>query len=383
LSALARAWLVTGLRAIGRLEPSPLPGADLDWDAVIAAADAEDLLPALAHGLAARQWARVPAGARARLTREASASRARHLVMTAELGRLLRRCRTEGVAAIVLKGPALAETVYPEPSLRPCSDLDLLVRPADRLRMDALVRDLGHRRVPDEHSWDFDVAFDGATVYAAPSGVRVDLHWSLLTEPRFAWNRDAQAAVWERAAPLSVAGEPALGLGLEDLVLHLAVHLAVHHSLAGLRRYWDLALVLERRGGDLDWDALLDRAERWRVRRALFFVLLGARSTFGAPVPSPVLAALRPTGPRAVWLAALVRAEDARRLEQLEYLVPLLLIDRASDLGGPLRQGLWPPADWMRARYGSRRARYLTHVRRLGGLIGNAAGALVGAPGRR
>jgi hypothetical protein len=157
----------------------------------------------------------------------------------------------------------------------------------------------------------------------------------------------------------------------------------VHHSLAGVLRHWDLALVLERQGGALDWDALLARAAGWRVRRALFFALRGVRSAFAAPVPSGVLTALRPRGPRAAWLTALVRAGDARRLARLEYLVPLLLVDRARDLGGPLRHGLWPRADWLRGRYGARRARYLAHVRRLGTVIGATAGALVGVPGRR
>ena len=387
LPAPARAWLLGCLRALGRRQAPPAPPAGLDWEAAIDAADAQDLLPALAHAVAALPAAAVPAGARYRLAHGASASHARHLVMTAELGRVLRRCRAERLDVIVLKGPVLAESVYPAPALRPFSDLDLLVRPADRLRMDALLRNLGCARVADEHSWDFDIAWDGATLYEAPAGVRVDLHWALLTEPRFAWNEDAQHAVWERAAPVTVAGEPALGLGREDLVLHLATHLAVHHSLAGLLRYWDVALLLDRSGGTLDWDALLQRAARWRVRHALFFVLLGVRSGFGASVPPGVLAALRPRGPRAALLAALVRALDAGRLERLEYLVTLLLVDRGRDLSRALRRALWPPAAWMRARYGltagSRPTLYLTHVRRLGGVLGGAAGALVGAAARR
>jgi hypothetical protein len=290
-----------------------------------------------------------------------------------------------GLPVIVLKGPVLAETVYPEPALRPFSDLDLLVRPADRLAMDALLRDLGLRRVADEHTWEFDIAWDGATLYEAPGGVRVDLHWSLLTEPRFAWSPGAQAEVWGRAVPVTVAGETGLQLGREDLVLHLAAHLAVHHSLAGTLRYWDVALVLERAGADLDWKALLARARRWRVQRALFFVLHGARARFDAPVPPEVLAALRPRGPRAAALAALLRVVAPARLPRVEYLVTLLLADRGRDLAGALREALLPPADWLRARYGldagSRRALYLTHVRRLGGVVsGVLGGESRGAP---
>jgi hypothetical protein len=292
---------------------------------------------------------------------------------------VLRRCAAEGLGVIVLKGPTLAESLYPDPALRPCADLDLLVRPADRFRMDATLRGLGHRRVADEHSWEFDVAYDGATVYESPGGVRIDLHWTLLTEPRFAWRAGA-AEIWERSEAITVAGEPARGLGREDLLLYLAVHLAVHHSLAGLLRHWDVALLLARRGDGLEWATVRSRAARWRVRCALFFVLRGVRARFGTPVPPAVLAALRPRGPRARLLAALVRRSDDHRLLRLEHLVTLLLVDRARDLGGVLHRALWPSAGWMRARYGvaavSRPALVRAHARRLGGVVGAAALAL-------
>ena len=380
LTAKDRAWLVAGLRALGQGRPSPSAPADLDWPAVIDAAEAEDVLPALAHTLAGAGWTGVRPSARRRLADGLAAGRARHLLMTRELGLILRRCAADGIEVMVLKGPVLAERVYPDPALRPFSDLDLLVRPADRFRTDEVLRALGHRRVADEHSWDFDVAYDGATLYETPGSVRVDLHWALLTEPRFVWNGDV-AEIWERSVAIAVAGEGARGLGREDLVLYLATHLAVHHTLAGLLRYWDVALLLEREGDTLDWRALLGRAARWRVRHALFFVLLGARSLFEAPMPAAVLAALRPFGPRAGLLGAIVRRSDEGRLLRLEHLVTLLLLDRGRDLGGALRHALWPSAGWMRARYGiegaSRPALYRAHARRLGGVLGGAAEALV------
>lgn len=380
LTAAERAWLIGSLRAVGARRPAPAAPADLDWRVVLDVADAEDLLAAVAHGLAGAGWTGVPAAARRRLTDALAVGRARHLLMTRELGRILKACAAEGLAVIVLKGPALAESVYPLPALRPCGDLDLLVRPADRLRMDAVLRELGLRRVADEHSWDFDIAYDGATVYETADGVRIDLHWSLLTEPRFVWNA-AETEIWERSVPTVVAGEAARGLGREDLVLYLAAHLAVHHTLAGLRRYWDVALLVERRGDEVDWPTLRARAARWRVGRALFFVLLGARTLFDAPVPPAVLAALRPRGPRARLLAAIVRRSDEGRLLRLEHLVTLLLVDRGRDLGGALRRALWPSAGWMRARYGidtaSLPALYRAHGRRLGGVVGGAAAALL------
>ena len=381
-TAAERGWLVACLRALGKRQRPPAPPADLEWAAVLEAADVEDLVPVLAHALGAGDWAGVPDDVRRRLTAGVAASAARHLLMTRELGVVLRHLAAAGIEAIVLKGPVLAETVYPHPALRPFSDLDVLVRPADRLRADTVLCGLGHRRVADEHSWEFDVAYDGATLYETAGSVRIDLHWALLTEPRFVWKGD-EAGIWDRAVPITVAGQAARGLGREDLVLYLAAHLAVHHALVGLLRTWDVALLLERDGGALDWSTVLARAAHWRVRHALFFVLLGAHAAFDAPVPPEVLARLRPAGPRAALLGTLVGG-DAGRLARLEHLVALLLVDRGRDIYAPLRHALWPAAGWMRARYGtgtSRTALYRAHLRRLRGMVGGAAGALVrGAP---
>ncbi|PYM78151.1 MAG: hypothetical protein DME13_29510, partial [Candidatus Rokuibacteriota bacterium] len=87
---------------------------------------------------------------------------------------------------IPLKGPVLAEMLYARPALRPCSDLDLLIRREHLERVDELLRRLAYRRMADAHSFRFDVAYDHATLYASPSGVHVDLDWSMLSEPRYA-----------------------------------------------------------------------------------------------------------------------------------------------------------------------------------------------------
>ena len=370
------AWLLACLDALAREQPAPPPPADVDWDALLARADAEDVLPAVAYAATDAGWTNVPPSARRRLADGLTTGRARHLLMTRELTRVLRGCAADGLAVITLKGPVLAETVYPDPALRPFSDLDLLVRPEDRPRADATLRALGYVPLADEHSWDFDMAFDGATVYESAGGVRVDLHWTLLTEARYAWCEPRARAVWKRAVPLTLAGEPALGLAPEDLVLHLATHFAVHHSLTGLLRQWDLALVLART--PVEWPVLLRRARAWRVRRALFFTLLTVSAAFPTVVPVRVLGRLRGRGVRSALLMNLLLGVPVERRPRFEHVITLLLIDRARDVGASAGRALWPSAAWLRARYGRDSAGvgrlYLTHLRRLAGVLGATGG---------
>ncbi len=312
----------------------------------------------------------MPPPVRERLSRDLADSVACQLILSRELAGLLRGFEAAGVPVIPLKGPALGEALYPDPALRPSSDLDLLIRPETLLRVDGLLRDVGYRRLPDAHSWDFDIAYDRATLYEGPSGVRVDLHWGLLSDPRYSWNEREGLTVWDRAVRIRVAGEEALGLCPEDLLLYLALHLAVHHGLRGLLWYWDLFLVMDRWAGRLDWRVVIDRASRWRVRAALYFGLLGLELFFGASPPASVMARVRPRGPRAAAIGYLLRHQGAQGRSQLEHLIALLLADRSRDLLVPMRHILCPPPAWVRARYAgagsSLLAQYLAHYRRAG-----------------
>jgi putative nucleotidyltransferase-like protein len=344
--------------------------------------------PALGFACKADRTGRLPPTVRARVHQWLVDGTARHLLLSRELARLLEHFDGERIAVIPLKGPALAEALYPDPALRPCSDLDLLIRRETVERVDDLLLGLGYRRRPDAHSFQFDLGFDRATLYEAPSGIRVDLHWGLVSDARYSWEERESLTVWDRAVPIRVAGQNALGLGPEDLFLYLAVHLAVHHALAGLVWYYDLFLILEERAGPLDWDALVERASRWRTRSALYFALLVLEVLFGSRAPAGVMARLEPRGPRAALMKWLLRHRTPRQLRDLEHLIALLLVDRWHDLPGTLRRALFPAPEWLRARYAdlgsaSRFGYYLAHYRRLATIVGRTKDRLPPLPPAR
>ncbi len=366
------AWLCAYL---GALTPdAEPPGSPPDgWEVAAAVAERAGLAPGLAYGLARGLGVGVPSRVAARLDARFRQALARHVVMSRDLASLLRALADADVATIPLKGAYLAEMVYPHPALRPLSDIDLLVRPDDRLRADEILRGLGYRRGADAHSWAFDVAYDGATFYDGPGGARVDVHWRLLNEPRYPWRHAEADAVWDRATAVTLAGERALALCPEDLVLSLATHLAVHHGLTGLVWYWDLALVLDRWSATLDWDRLRARAERWRVRRALAWVLHRLGELFTLPGPGGLAAAeVLSRGPRAMAVRRLL-ARSADRRVTAEYVLPLLLTDRVVDGVRAVGAAVCPPPSWLRARYGSDASSlfraYLAHGARMATVV--------------
>jgi hypothetical protein len=372
------------LDAVERLEGRRPPPVRLDWDLVLATVEAEGLAPALGVALKARGAFGAPPVVQERLRQRLVQSVGRQLALGRELARVLEACQAEPLPVIPLKGPVLADALYADPAQRPFSDLDLLIR-RERLRdADRLLRGLGYRRLADAHSWEFDVAYDRATLYESREGIQVDLHWSLVSDPRYGWSETAGLEVWERAVEIRVAGHAALGLCPEDLVLYLATHLAVHHGLAGLLWYWDLALLLDRWGARLDWSTVLERAARWRVRRALGFALLGCEIFFERSIPGPAQTGLRVWGPRAMLLRWLLRRRDAERLARLEHVTALLLVDRSRDVIRALGRVACPSPAWVRARYGPGSTlvtAYAAHYRRMANVGWGVKEGLASRPG--
>jgi hypothetical protein len=253
--------------------------------------------------------------------------------------------------------------------------VDVLIRRRDLEAADTALRAVGFARLADEHSWQYDADWDAATVYERPGGARVDVHWALVTEPRFGWDPAAADAVWTRAAAARLAGREARTTGREDTLLHLAAHLAAHHALVGLVWLWDLALIVERWGPALDWPAVWARAAQWRVGTALAFALDAVDTTFGvAPPGRPP----RPRGVRAAALGLLLARVGPARLARLDPVVPLLVTDRAADVARALGRMVAPRRAWLRARYGaaagSLPAQYWAHLRRLSRVAGDTLG---------
>ena len=339
-------------------------------------ADHQGLAPLLAFSL--RNQAALPPRIEAELKTRWRQAEGRWLLATNSLHAVLGAFRRSGLSVIPLKGPLLARELYPDPVIRPTSDLDLLIRRDDIERADTLLRKMGYRRAPDAHSWEFDVTYDQATFYVHEELLPVDLHWELLSSPSFRRSsRIDSDEIWARAVEVVFDDTPRLALSHEDLLLYLALHLAVHHAFSGVIWQLDIALALHCYGDKLDWDALLARAVRWRVARPLFFVLEMIKERYRLRLPSERLMELRPRGIRARLMSSLLRRG---RLGPLDHLIPLLLVERAMDLAGPLLDGIAPCPEWVRARYGSEGARlwrcYGRHWKRLGEVAGRLRNGL-------
>ena len=279
-----------------------------------------------------------------------------------ELIRALRVLRAAGIPTLVLKGAALADTIYPDIAQRPMVDIDLLVRPADRDRGRAALEAAGYRFLPEprQRFSPFDTEFTGEMGFRRGEGRLVELHWELTPSE---WLRRLAAleaeALWQEARPFEVSGVQAYQLSIRDTLLHLCLHLSAH-GFVHENGYRDIRQLLDYERA-FPWERFVARARQFRLTAICYFVLEALASAAEAPgepgpIPAAVTAALRPPA----WQRRLVPyIADPRRglagqlvcAKPRSYLLHLALADRPADV---LRVMVWlffPGVPWLAERY--------------------------------
>lgn len=193
------------------------------------------------------------------------------------------------IDVIALKGVYLAEVVYGNVGVRGMNDIDLLVKKEDLPRVEKALTESG--AVPDNPNRVITEATHHFGYKLPGSGLRVEIHWTLLSVQGLENDIDG---LWKRSQPAVIAGVSARTLSPEDLLLHLCAHTAAHTYALHVRMLCDIGEVLRYNAADLNWDDLARRASDWGVRRAVYLVLRLTGDLLHAAIPAEPLAAMRP-----------------------------------------------------------------------------------------
>jgi hypothetical protein len=220
---------------------------------------------------------------------------AQNTLMYQELDRILRALDEVGIPVIVLKGAALAATVYEDIGLRPMGDLDLLVHPdvlGSSLKV-FLSCSYAIKKITSYHA---------VLTRATASQLTIELHWNLVRgEQRPAFDRLDQFL--ERVEPFRPSSVP-VSLGRAGQLspgshwLYLAGHLLMKHPESERRLLWyyDLHALLERRLYYFDSDQLVAAACALGWRSAVAEGLADLRGRFGTPGLDGLIQALGEAG---------------------------------------------------------------------------------------
>jgi hypothetical protein len=297
--------------------------APQDWQQFVRAAHMHSVAPLLWHTLEDMGWPDdVPAHVRNALHRAFYQTTAHNTLLYRELERILAALQEQDIPVVVLKGAALANTVYPHIGLRPMRDLDLLVQSQHIDMTLHTLHNLGYRQAVPEITPGFNRRYHHHHVGlqgGSHASVIIEIHWQLVARdqrwrsPPLDWFWQHTQS-WHEHSPQATAGRAAPAEALcftpTASLLYLAAHLVLQHGgmQAPLLWLYDLHLLLTRCPDALDWDDLIEQAHTARWSAVLHTALQHTRTSLETPVPPHVLDTL----------AALSTQRDRRLVQLLE-----------------------------------------------------------------
>jgi hypothetical protein len=259
-----------------------------DWSAVIDLARAHWMEPLVAWQLKSICPDLLDPDLSAHLDQMLRFNTAKHLLLSADLIKVLAILEAEQIAAVTLKGPVLAATLCDDIPWRDSCDLDLLVRRADISRAKDALLAAGYRLDSQLPPGEEKAAFHWRSqLVLVRDGISpaIDLHWQLLPS-LFPAARHLES-VWDRVQPAMFQGRKVLVLSPEDQLVFLCAH-AARHSWHSLRLAADIARLIHVRA-ELDWEGLLESARKSDAGRVLALGLWLANRLLQVKLTAPVL----------------------------------------------------------------------------------------------
>ena len=219
----------------------------------------------------------------------------------ADLKRLDATLTAANLPYLVLKGPVLAASVYPDRAARTMTDLDLLIAGEEMPRAMETLEAIGYR-VPLEFAGTEVEAGDAPPlVHDEPGGLVLELHSMLDSLPE---ERAALATMLPSVRRVPVGHGlmlPALERG--EFFAHVVAHVSKHHRFEGeLRSLLDVALLLRAEAETLDWTALDREWQRRGIADWIALTVWLAHRLLRSPLPA--LYRDRPPSNEALSIAA-------------------------------------------------------------------------------
>lgn len=187
------------------------------------------------------------------------------LLLEAALLELDERFTEVEVVYRLLKGPSFAHLLYPDPSLRPFGDIDLLVAGDDFARAGSVIAGLGGSRPSPELSPGFDRRFSKGATFSLRSGLELDLHRTFVFGP-FGFRMVAED-LFATSAHIELAGRRLPTLGREERFVHACYHAALGSPAPRLLTVRDVGQGLL--DGGLDSDRAKELTARWQGQAVL------------------------------------------------------------------------------------------------------------------
>jgi hypothetical protein len=253
---------------------------DSPVDAVLHAAELHGILPAVLARLRelAKEpdWAWVSDAANHEIIEAARQQNINQAGMQLRLrhygSAILQSFKDVGHPATIVKGPTFADRLYPRPSLRTFTDIDILIPIGAR----AASRDimLGHGFEPHEEDYRKGREyFEDVWLLVEDRRVSIEIHSNLIHNP----NLRHRASLGYEDVAATGSGDPA---DPTALLMLAATHGAYSHQFDRLQHLVDISLAARGAGGQVDNQRLSEACAATGTKRAVYAGLMLTASAF-------------------------------------------------------------------------------------------------------
>ena len=284
--------LLTYVRSVLKDESPLAPEASVDaWSSLLTFLQAHWIIPFAYRKIGSLpQECRPPEAITDEMRQDFLLSCVRSIHMERQLREIIEAFREQSVRVLVLRGPALAFSLYPDPAMRPSGDLDLLVMPEQVVQARGILESLGYTCLAKRFEVARDFFREECFIDHNNRGNKfpVDLHWvHWELHPFFKGSeevdiQDLFQRAWKVETPTLTFETP----HPVDYLIHSAIHLVmIHKNEMRLSWIYDTRLLAQHLHVPDDWKTLQERSVAWRARLPLEHCLKMAQVWAGLELP--------------------------------------------------------------------------------------------------
>lgn len=256
-----------------------------DWGAVVEEAVRQGLLPVVYRYLAGHGKGVVPQAVMNDLRMRYHGAVAGNIRLIDQLFSVMSLLQGHGIGVMPYKGPVLSSQLYGDPCLRPCCDVDFLVRMADAQRARDLLVEAGYEpevSVGPRQEGIYLRQQCEYTLRRRNTGVAVELHWAI-AQKAASFGFDA-ASLWDDPVGATVEGREVPTVAPAKMLLVMAIHNGAKHQWERLLWVIDFARLISR--VRLPWQEVMALARRLGMRRSVVVGSILARDVAGIALPA-------------------------------------------------------------------------------------------------
>lgn len=166
------------------------------------------------------------------------------LKLSGEMERVSQLFTENNIRLLYLKGPAIADAIYGDISLRTSKDIDILIPITDLKKAEELLLNCGYEKEESLNKsnkrkwWSHHVSF-----YHSHKKIEIEVHWRLYRPPA---NEPSFDELWDRKRISTLTSFPVYFFGKEDLFFYLVTH-GANHGWFRLRWLADIDQIIRKR----------------------------------------------------------------------------------------------------------------------------------------